>query len=102
MFCKNPDFTLFNGVPEDVKAKYQPLMKHQPSSNWDGTVSYVGWDKVPSMYIVADEDNCLSRQTQEIMAGLARCKVEHVPLGHMALLSGPEQIAEKLLAFLDI
>lgn len=98
MFCKDADQLLFNDVPADVKAKYQPLMLHQPSSNWDGTVPYAGWEKVPSTYLVADNDNCLPPDKQEYMASSAKCTIVHAPLGHLAMLSGPDVVAEQLAA----
>ena len=99
MFCKDSDKLLFNDVPADVKAKYEPLMTYQPGGNWGGVIPYAGWEKAPSMYLVTDKDQAIPPEKQVFMANYAKCKIAHVDLGHLAMLSGPEQVAEKLIDF---
>ena len=101
MFCKGTDKLLWNDVPADVRAKYEPTITYQPGGGWnDGIIPYHGWDKVPCMYLIADNDQALPPAYQEHFASIAKCKTTHVSLGHMAMLSGPEQVAEKLIEFI--
>ena len=101
MFCHDPDAALFNGVPADVAATYQARLQHQPGGGWDGVIQYAGWEKIPSAFLVCEKDACLPPALQRRMAEAAKCRILTVDVGHMAMLAAPDEVAGKLLAFIQ-
>jgi hypothetical protein len=69
-------------------------LKYQPADDWDRTITYCGWQHVPSVYLVCEADARIGPQTQLRFAGMAGSKIVKCPAGHMAQLSMPEKVVE--------
>jgi len=92
MNCATPEKLLFNDMSEEDAATWAKVLKPQPATGWDGTVSYAGWKDVPSVYLVCENDQCIPPSLQEQLAGMAGSKVEKCNAGHMVMLSMPEKV----------
>lgn len=85
---------LFNDFPPDLADVWIAKLQCQPASGWDDVVSYAGWKKVPSTYLVCEADAVLPAAIQRDMATLAGSEVlEMCSGGHMAIISQPERVA---------
>ncbi|RAL15206.1 alpha/beta hydrolase [Aspergillus homomorphus CBS 101889] len=89
----NPEFLLFDDVPEAEKAQWRAKLQSQPTDGWDGAVSYAGWKEVPSVYLVCEGDRALPVPLQEQLAALAGSRVERCSAGHMPHVSQPQRVA---------
>lgn len=67
-----------------------------------GNCTYTGWDKVPSGYILTENDRIISPQVQEMCSGIAKSQVVKISTGHMPMLSNPKLLVEKVLSFLGL
>ena len=61
-------------------------------------VTFCGWREVPSVYLVCENDQALSRDWQIQMAEAAGSRIERCDAGHMVMLSMPEKVAEVVQA----
>jgi pimeloyl-ACP methyl ester carboxylesterase len=94
LHCKNAEDVLFHDVAD--KEKWTSVLKPQPAKGWDMTTEYCGWMHVPSVYIVADDDQVIPKAVQEHFASVANSEVKHITTGHMVSLSKPEVLAEMI------
>ncbi|KAL2827112.1 Alpha/Beta hydrolase protein [Aspergillus pseudoustus] len=101
-YCRNPDELLFHDVDPAVAKKYEAFFKCQPAEGWAGNCTYTGWDKVPSTYILAENDKVLPPQVQEICAGIAKSDVIRIPTGHVPMLSEPKMLAKQVVTCLEL
>ena len=94
MFCTNPEKWLFNDLsPKDAPVWAEKLLC-QPSSGWDDVVDYVGWKKVSSVYLVAENDALLNKDLQLQMAEMAGSEVDMCNAGHCIMIGQPEKCLE--------
>lgn len=100
----DPDDKIFFDVDPAISAKYcKPFMKSQPlMEEWSVPCTYTGWEKVPSFYILTENDRTISAQVQEMCSGLAKSTVIRISTGHMPMLSEPKLLAEKVISCLNI
>ncbi|KAK4494432.1 hypothetical protein PRZ48_014730 [Zasmidium cellare] len=94
-FLPSPETKLFTDVDPSIAAKHcTPFIKSQPlMSDWNVECTYTGWDKVPSTYVLTEDDQTISPQVQEMCAGLAGSEVVRVKTGHMPMLADPRGLA---------
>ena len=98
MFCVNPEQTLFNDVDPATASKYMAAIQHQPASGWDDTITYAGWTKIPSTYLICENDACVPPPMQRQMAEAAKCKVVTCNNGHMVVVGSPEVVVDVIIA----
>ena len=94
MFCINPEKLLFNDLSPNDTPVWVEKLSCQPSSGWDDVVDYIGWKKVPSVYLVAENDALLNKDLQLQMAEMAGSKVERCSAGHCVMIGQPEKCLE--------
>jgi len=94
MHCKEPEKTLFNDLSEAETQKWMKVLQPQPAEGWNATTTYTGWLHVPSVYVIAKQDNCIPVPFQTQMAQAAGCKVLEIDAGHMLQLSKPDEVVE--------
>lgn len=94
MFCVSPEKLLFNDLSDAEAAKWVQKLSCQPASGWDDIIDYAGWNNVPSVYLVAENDAILSKEMQLQMAELAGSEVESCSAGHCCMIGQPERCAE--------
>ena len=94
MFCVTPEKLLFNDFSAEDAMEWTKTLSCQPSSGWDGPIDYVGWKKVPSVYLIAEADAILSKDMQLEMAETAGSQVERCSAGHCCMIAQPERCLE--------
>ena len=94
MYCATPEKFLFNDLSPEDATEWCKTLSCQPSSGWDGTIDYAGWDKVPSVYLIAEGDAILSKEVQLEMAKVAGSEVERCSAGHCCMIGQPERCLE--------
>jgi len=92
--CPAPRVELFNDLDDDTAEKWIGELKSHPADGWDGTITYCGWQHVPSVYLVCEADARISPERQLRLAEMAGSKIVTCPAGHMAQLSMPEKLVE--------
>ena len=99
MYCANPRTILFSDFTEEAaKAEIEKLQGH-PSSGWDGTITYQGWDKgnIESAYLICEGDQAIPPPFQEQVAQMIKATiVERCSGGHCAALSQPQAVVQYL------
>jgi pimeloyl-ACP methyl ester carboxylesterase len=91
MTCKSHEDLLMHDVPDPDK--WLAALDVQPASGWDGTVTYAGWQHVPSVFVVAKHDRVLPAPLQLQLAELAGSQVKEIEAGHMLQLAKPAEVA---------
>lgn len=94
MFCVTPEKLLFNDLSPEEASRWAKSLSCQPSSGWDDVVDYTGWKKVPSVYLVAENDAILNKDMQLQMAEMAGSEVERCTAGHCCMIGQPERCAD--------
>ena len=94
MFCVTPEKLLFNDLSPEEAAKWAKKLSCHPSRGWDGVVDYVGWKKVPSVYLVSEVDALLSEEMQLDFAKRAASEIERCSAGHCLMIGQPERCLE--------
>lgn len=94
MFCTTPEKSLFKNLSTEEASKLVEIFLCQPSSSWDDVVDSVGWRKVPSTYLVAENDATLDSDLQLQMAEMAGCDVERCNAGHCCMIRQPGRCTE--------
>lgn len=94
MYCKDPKALLFNDLPAAEADSWLAKLDCQPASGWDDEITYTGWKKVPSVYLVCDRDAVLPPPMQEQMAQAAGAEIIKCAGGHMVMLSQPDKVVE--------
>ena len=84
----------FNDFDDDSAQYWLEKLQTHPSDAWDDTVTFCGWQEVPSVYIICEKDACLPESFQMQLARTGGSKVERVAGGHLAMLSIPNVVAE--------
>ena len=91
MFCATPEKLLFNDLSAQETSEWVKKLSCQPSRDWDDVVNYVGWMKVPSVYLVAENDALLHQDMQLQMAERAGSEVERCSAGHCCMVGQPDK-----------
>lgn len=94
MFCVTPEKLLFNDLSPEEASVWVEKLSCQPSSGWDDVVDYVGWKKVSSVYLVAENDAILKKDLQLQMAEMAGSQVDRCNAGHCVMIGQPEKCLE--------
>lgn len=94
MTCATPEKILFSDLNEAEATKWVGELKPQPGAGWDDTVTYCGWEEVPSVYLVCEGDQALPTPLQEQLAASANSKIERCSAGHIPMVSQPERVVE--------
>ncbi len=76
-------------------------MSFQPAHGWDKTITYCGWREVPSVYILAEQDNLIPPAIQTHCAELAGSEIIRLDGGHMLQLSRTKEVADIVGQVLD-
>ncbi|KAG7008636.1 hypothetical protein G7Y79_00005g017770 [Physcia stellaris] len=97
MYCVTPEKLLFNDLSAEDATEWCKTLSCQPSSGWDDTIDYAGWEKVPSVYLIAEGDAILSKDMQLEMAKVAGSEVERCSAGHCCMIGQPEKCMEVVL-----
>lgn len=74
-------------------------MQPQPAEGWHGVTSFCGWEEVPSVYLVCENDCAIPVGMQVSMARAAGSRIERCGAGHMVMLSMPERVVEVVRGF---
>ncbi|KAH8674792.1 Alpha/beta hydrolase fold-1 [Tricladium varicosporioides] len=96
MYCTDPLLSLFNDFPPALAQTWLERLQPQPAEGWDGEIKYCGWRHVPSVFLVCEEDQVLTREMQEGGAELAGSRVVRYKAGHMAQIVVPEVVAGEI------
>ncbi|KAF2165964.1 hypothetical protein M409DRAFT_23692 [Zasmidium cellare ATCC 36951] len=103
-YLPDPDSKLFSDVNPAIAEKHcKPFIKSQPlMDDWNVECTYTGWEKVPSTYVLTENDKTISPQVQEMCAGLAKSEVVRISTGHMPMLSEPKVLAEAVVRSIEM
>lgn len=71
-------------------------------NEWSVECTYTGWEKVPSTYILTENDQTIPPQVQEMCAGLAGSEVVRMKTGHMPMLADPKGLAERIVGAIGL
>jgi pimeloyl-ACP methyl ester carboxylesterase len=71
------------------------------SGAFDGQVTTAAYASRPSWYLVADNDQIIPPQLQQIFADSMRATTSHVAASHLAMLSQPQAVADAILAAVE-
>ncbi|TVY36053.1 hypothetical protein LSUB1_G006303 [Lachnellula subtilissima] len=96
--CKTPEKLLFNDLDAVATEKWVKVLRPQPAAGWDDTVTYSGWEEVPSVYLVCAKDAILPETMQLGFAQLAGSQITRCNAGHMVQISMPEKVVEVVKA----
>lgn len=69
-------------------------MECQPATGWANVVEHAGWQDVPSVYVICENDKIMSVGLQERVSAMAGCEIERCSSGHMVTLTMPEKVVE--------
>ena len=94
MRCKAPRDLFFNDLDNEAAKHWIAKLQTQPAEGWDRKVTYCGWRKVPSVYLVCEKDQCIPAPLQLQMAEIAGSEVETCEAGHMPMISLPERVVD--------
>ena len=53
-----------------------------------------GWKTIPSWYLISEQDNGISREAQEFMAGRMNATTERINGSHAAFIAQPRKVAQ--------
>lgn len=65
---------------------------------FDGLVTAAAYTSKPSWYVIADNDQIIPPQLQQIFADSMKATTVHVPASHVAMVSQPQAVADAILA----
>jgi pimeloyl-ACP methyl ester carboxylesterase len=71
------------------------------SGAFDGLVTATAYATKPNWYVVADNDQIIPPQLQQIFADAMKATTVHVPSSHVAMISQPQAVADAILAAVD-
>lgn len=94
MYCRTPKDLLFNDLSPDAAAHWTSKLQCQPASGWDDVVSFGGWKKVPSVYLLCERDAILNPDMQAQMAARAGSEVTKYEAGHYSMVTQPEIVVK--------
>ena len=102
MHCQAPEKLLFGDLDEASAKEWTASLKSQPAAGWDDTVTYCGWNEVPSVYLVCEGNACLPTALQLQLAETAGSRVEKCSGGHMSMVSQPKKVAEVIRSVMEV
>lgn len=85
---------LFNGLPIEDAKSWLAKMQCQPATGWADALEYAGWQIVPSVYLICENDNAIPVGVQEQVAMTAGSEIERCSSGHMVSLTMLEKVVE--------
>jgi Alpha/beta hydrolase family len=93
----------FHDVPDDVTAQVIAAGEPQQADTpFVAPWSLAGWPGVPTRFIAARDDRLFPPAFQRrVVSERLGIDVEEIPGGHLAALSHPEAVAERLLGYAD-
>lgn len=71
------------------------------SGAFDGQVTTAAYASKPSWYVIADNDQIIPPQLQQIFADSIRATTTHVAASHVAMISQPQAVADAILAAVE-
>ncbi|MFY1689295.1 alpha/beta fold hydrolase [Plantactinospora sp. WMMB782] len=91
----------YNGVPAEIVAEAPAHVRQQVSGEWDEPWPLDAWPAVPTKVLVAREDRFFLADFQRRVA-VERLGIvpDEIDGGHCVALSHPEQLADRLTAYL--
>ena len=86
-----------NGLPADEQNLIYSVQQPCSPNVFKGVASHVAWKKIPSWYVVAADDQCISPDLERLMAARAKAKTTTVQSPHVAMLAKPKEVLEVIL-----
>ena len=104
VYPMNPEHVFYADLPPERAAHFASTLKPQSYKCFHSVVTVEPWLKIPSSYLVCENDNALPVQAQEGMMAYAKEKsgekafdhVERCMSGHSPFLSMPGTVVEYL------
>ncbi|KAH8659848.1 Alpha/Beta hydrolase protein [Xylariales sp. PMI_506] len=97
--CNTPEKLMFNDLSPDEAAKWTAALKPEPGEGWSYPLTYMGWQDIPTIYVLCELDQVLAPPIQEMCAARANSPIERVSAGHMVQLSQPGRLVEIISRF---
>jgi pimeloyl-ACP methyl ester carboxylesterase len=91
----------YNGVPAEVVAEAAAHVREQVSAEWDEPWPLAAWPDVPTRVLIARQDRFFPPDFQRrVAADRLGAVPDEIDGGHAVALSHPQQLAERLTAYL--
>ncbi len=71
------------------------------SGAFDGQVTTAAYGTRPSWYVIADNDQIIPPQLQQVFADTMKATTVHVSASHVAMISQPQAVADAILAAVE-
>jgi len=88
-------------IPPESAALLAAVQAPLFSGAFDGQVTTAAYTSRPSWYVVADNDQIIPPQLQQIFADSMKATTTHVAASHLAMLSQPQVVADAILAAVE-
>jgi pimeloyl-ACP methyl ester carboxylesterase len=85
-------------IPAEAAALLAATQAPLFSGAFDGQVTTAAYTSRPSWYVIADNDQIIPPQLQQIFADGMKATTTHVAASHLAMLSQPQVVADAILA----
>lgn len=97
VYCGAGAEVAFHDLAPEEQQKQQAALAHTSRAVFAGAVAYEPWHRIPSAYIVCEEDQALPLPLQEMLASkLGRDWTYRVKSSHSPFLSMPGRLAAVL------
>jgi pimeloyl-ACP methyl ester carboxylesterase len=93
----SPRTSLYGDLPDEQAAAAEKRLIDQTALSFAGRVTKAGWRRIPTTYIVSDQDRAIPPAMQLEMATAAGAHVLHLDSSHSAFLSMPGRLAEMIV-----
>ncbi|KAL4795477.1 Alpha/beta hydrolase fold-1 [Aspergillus venezuelensis] len=92
----NPNVAMHDLTPEDQK-KWQSELQHTSKAVFSGAQTYEPWHRIPTAYVLCEDDRALPLKFQEMMAAKMGTELAYrLKSSHSPFLSMPEKLADIL------
>lgn len=93
---------IFNDLPEEEARHYINLMPKHSTISFSGQLTYPGYLRIPTTFMLTEADKIIAPDHQEAMIENARelggeVKVVRSKAGHVVMLSAPEEVVSVLI-----
>jgi hypothetical protein len=95
---------LFPDVPEEEAKKYMPQLENHSTACWHGVITYPGYKYIPTTCVIPENDFIIATAIQKEQVAReeregAKITVHDLKgVGHVPIISVPDQVAEILIS----
>lgn len=79
--------------PDDVAEILYVTQRPLAAATLTENATAAGWKKIPSWFLVSDQDNAISPKAEEFMAERMKATTEHINGSHTAFIAQPAKVA---------